>query len=202
MTVSAGFAFAEMPELGHLLIRGVNWLGDAVITLPALQRLREAHPHTRFTLLTHEKLADLWQRHPVIDDVVTFTDDESPRAIGCRLRDRDMETALILPNSPHAALECWHAKIPRRIGYAAKWRRLFLTEALPPRSGHVAMHKRTLGEIEQCMAESACPGEYPPEAHHMHHYLHLAAVLGADPELMVPRVFVDAADIGELEQNF
>ncbi len=202
MTVFGGFAFAEMPELGHLLIRGVNWLGDAVMTLPALQRLHEAHPHTRFTLLTREKLAGLWSCHPIIDDVVTFADGESPRAVGRRLRGLDVEIAIILSNSPRAALECWHAKIPRRVGYAAKWRRLFLTEALPPRSGHVVMHKRNLGEIEQCVAKSVRPGEYPPEAHHMHHYLQLAAVLGAEPEPTAPRVFVSEDEIIELKQKF
>jgi len=191
-----------MPELGHLLIRGVNWLGDAVMTLPALQRLREAHPHTQFTLLTHEKLADLWDYHPIIDEVVTFADGETPRTVGCRLRDLDMEIALILPNSLRAALECWHAKIPRRVGYAAKWRRLFLTKALSPRSGHITMHKRTPTEIEQCLTESARPREYPAEAHHMHHYLHLAAVLGADPEPVGPRVFVSEGEISKLEQKF
>ena len=89
-----------MRELRHLLIRGVNWLGDAVLTLPALQRLREAHPHNRITLLTHEKLAGLWRGHPILDRVLTFAPGESPRAIGRRLRDRDIDTALILPNSP------------------------------------------------------------------------------------------------------
>ena len=191
-----------MPELGHLFIRGVNWLGDAVMTLPALQRLREVYPHTRFTLLTHEKLAGLWCRHSVINDVVTFSDGESPRVVGRRLRDLDIETALVLPNSPRAAFECWYANIPRRVGYAAKWRRLLLTEALPPRRGYIAMHKRTTSEIEQCLAESARPAKYPTEAHHMHHYLHLASALGADPEPTRPRIFVSKDEINELEQKF
>src|ERR1019366_779239 len=51
----------------RILVRGVNWLGDAVMTTPALQRLREALPVAQITLLTQEKLADLWQRHPSLD---------------------------------------------------------------------------------------------------------------------------------------
>jgi heptosyltransferase-2 len=64
------------------------------------------------------------------------------------------------------------------------------------------MHKRTPSEIEQCLTEDARPVEYPAEAHHMHHYLHLAAVLGADPEPVAPRVFVSEGEISELEQKF
>ena len=42
----------------NILIRGVNWLGDAIMTLPAIRRLREAHPYAQLTLLTHEKLTE------------------------------------------------------------------------------------------------------------------------------------------------
>ena len=43
---------------GRIFIRGVNWLGDAVMTTPALMRLRQAYPAAQITLLTAEKLAE------------------------------------------------------------------------------------------------------------------------------------------------
>ena len=55
-----------------ILVRGVNWLGDAVMTTPALQRLRERFPHAKITLVTPEKLADLWLHHPSVDEIITF----------------------------------------------------------------------------------------------------------------------------------
>ena len=67
---------ASVPR--RILVRGVNWLGDAVMSTPALQRLREALPAAQITLLTHEKLANLWQRHPSLDAVMTFSPGESP----------------------------------------------------------------------------------------------------------------------------
>jgi heptosyltransferase-2 len=57
-------------EPRRILVRGVNWLGDAVMTTPALQRLRERFPEARITILTPEKLADLWLNHPAIDEVL------------------------------------------------------------------------------------------------------------------------------------
>ena len=62
----------------RILVRSVNWLGDAVMTTPALQRLSERFPVAHITLLTHEKLADLWLHHPSIDAVMTFRTGESP----------------------------------------------------------------------------------------------------------------------------
>ena len=56
----------------RLLVRGVNWLGDAVMTTPALLRLREAMPETHITLLTPEKLEDLWREHPAVDEALVY----------------------------------------------------------------------------------------------------------------------------------
>ena len=55
-----------MSQPEKILVRSVNWLGDAVMTTPALQRLREARPEAHITLLTHAKLAGLWEQHPAI----------------------------------------------------------------------------------------------------------------------------------------
>src|SRR5437588_11537560 len=88
----------------RILVRGVNWLGDAVMTTPALQRLRERFPESKITLLTHEKLAGLWQDHPSLNAVITFAGGESPWSVGRRLRVEGFQTALVFPNSPRSAL--------------------------------------------------------------------------------------------------
>jgi heptosyltransferase-2 len=51
----------------RILVRSTNWLGDAVMTTPALLRLREKFPDARITLLTPEKLKDLWLHHPAVN---------------------------------------------------------------------------------------------------------------------------------------
>jgi heptosyltransferase-2 len=77
-------AYKTQPR--RILVRGTNWLGDAVMTTPALLRLREKFPDAHITLLTPEKLADLWLNHPAIDDVISFTREEGPLSIASRLR--------------------------------------------------------------------------------------------------------------------
>src|SRR5580693_7042932 len=61
----------------RILVRGVNWLGDAVMTTPALLRLREKFPDAHITLLTPEKLADLWKNHPAIDGTLMFKEGQT-----------------------------------------------------------------------------------------------------------------------------
>ena len=74
------------PEPRRVLVRGVNWLGDAVMTLPALERLRERFPRADITLLTPDKLADLWVEHPSVDEVMTFGAGEGVRSVASRIR--------------------------------------------------------------------------------------------------------------------
>ncbi len=192
----------SLPE--KILVRGVNWLGDAVMTTPALQRLRDAKPDAHIALLTHEKLRELWQHHPAIDSVLTFATGESVFAVARRLRAGQFTTALVLPNSPRSALEVFLARIPQRIGLARPWRNFLLTRRIQPPAGTVEMHKRSLAEIQELnRADSPPPpAAIPAAAHHLHQYLHLAAELGANPEPVPPRLEVTQDEVTAIKKRF
>jgi len=74
------------PSPRNLLVRGVNWLGDAVMTTPALRRLRERFPAAHITLLTLEKLQELWLHHPDLDEVITFRAGQGVLSVAMKLR--------------------------------------------------------------------------------------------------------------------
>ncbi len=105
------------PPPRRILVRGVNWLGDAVMSTPALLRLRERFPDARIVLLTPAKLAGLWTPHPAVDEVWTLAPGESPWSAGRRLRAGGFELGVIFPNSLRAALELLWGGLPRRVGY-------------------------------------------------------------------------------------
>ena len=198
------------PPSEKILVRGVNWLGDAVMTTPALLRLREANPAAHITLLTHEKLADLWTNHPAVDSVLTFSRRGGVWSVAQRLRAGNFRIGLALPNSHRSALELWLAGIPRRIGCDRPWRNWLLTERVPPQAGFVEMRKRPVDEIKRLAA--ARLGETPPPAspaapqrrpaHQLHFYLHLVAALGANPEPLAPRLEVSAQELAAVQQQF
>ena len=201
-------AAVHPPAPQRILVRGVNWLGDAVMTTPALQRLREAAPSARITLLTHAKLAPLWQRHPAIDDVITFSDRDNILALARKLRAEHFDTALVLPSSPRSALEVFLAGIPRRIGLAGSLRRWLINEPVAPPPDLRRMRKRSPAEIRQ-LTHSATGGNpraeetiYRPQDHQIHHYLHLAAALGASTEPVAPRLEVSDAEVAAVRQRF
>jgi heptosyltransferase-2 len=191
----------------RILVRSVNWLGDAVMTTPALQRLREALPEAHLTLLTHEKLASLWERHPSLDAIITFSPGESPWSVARRLRAESFQTAVVLPNSPRSALEVWLARIPQRIGYTRPCWSWLLTRALAPRPGVIRMSRRSASEVRRLIslpvdaASSASQRPQERSAHQIYDYLHLVAALGANPEPLLPRLEIAAAEIQQAERD-
>src|SRR5262245_16203863 len=169
------------PSPRRILVRGVNWLGDAVMTTPALIRLREKFPEARITLLTPEKLRELWLHHPAVDEAIGFDAEEGLFSVSRKLREGSFELALVMANSPRSALEVWLAGIPRRVGYARPWRNWFLTQAVATRSGHVKMKKRSPAEIQRlvqvCNEQAESKKPIPETAHQLHEYLHLVSAL-------------------------
>ena len=46
----------------RLLVRATNWLGDAVMSIPALREIRRARPEAHITILARQWVADLYAR--------------------------------------------------------------------------------------------------------------------------------------------
>ncbi len=186
----------------RILVRGVNWLGDAVMSTPALLRLRERFPSTRIALLTPEKLADLWRHHPAVDDVYILHSGEQPWQIARRLREERFNVGIAFPNSPRSALELWLARIPIRVGYRRPWRNWFLTHAVRPGAAEIRMRKRPDAEVRQLwlklrpetrpsvrvFAEPTAP------AHQIHLYLDLAGAVGASTTPAPPTLQLSASE--------
>ncbi len=191
-------------ENESILVRGVNWLGDAVMSTPALQRLREARPAARITLLTPEKLRGLWTAHPAVDDVLCFDPGESVFSVGRKVRARHFDTALIFPNSPRSALECWLGNAPKRIGYIRSWRNWMLTTRVAPRAGEVVMEKKTALEARLLLETGIdiTPARPPASAHHIFQYLELVKQLGANTEACAPLIEVSKQEVKDIYEKF
>jgi heptosyltransferase-2 len=196
----------ELSRDPRILVRGTNWLGDAVMTTPALLRLREKFPESHIALLTPEKLQQLWQNHPAVNEVISFSPGESIFAVAKKLRAGKFDRAVVLPNSPRSAIETFLAGIPERIGYTRPWRNFFLTRIAAPRADAVIMRKRTVVEIKELIAQkpearNRTP-EFPKSAHQSYEYLHLAAAMGANSEALSPRLFVTLEEVEVTGKKF
>ncbi len=126
-----------------ILVCGVNWLGDAIMSMPALQALRKHQADAELTLLVKPALAPLWAMSSIPDRVLSL-----PPAGGRlrptiqALRDLKFEVSYILPHSFRSAIPPFLARIPRRIGFPGHFPRDFmLTETRPPAAGPGRTHQ-------------------------------------------------------------
>ena len=130
----------------RLLIRSSNWLGDAVMSIPAVQACRKSRPDLHLTVLTPAKLAALWRRVPAVDEVIEIQPGESPRALARRV-EASFDAAILFPNSLRSALEARALRIPHIVGYPGHWRRWLLKRIpsfAPDSGGHHADRYRKL----------------------------------------------------------
>jgi heptosyltransferase II len=131
--------------VSKLLVRATNWLGDAVMSLPAIRAMRHVFPQARIAVVARPSVADLYARESAIDRVIIY-DSRTVReklAFAVRLREERFECAILLQNAWDAALMAWLARIPVRIGYQRDGRGCLLTHAIPvPDPGDIPRHER------------------------------------------------------------
>lgn len=135
-----------MPKL---LVRATNWLGDAVMCLPAMREIRRAHPGWHITVLARPWVADLYAREDFADAIVLYEMKSvhsgllGKRRLARELRRERYDRAILLQNAFDAALVAALARIPERIGYARDARRPLLTQPIDvPRDGDTPAHER------------------------------------------------------------
>ena len=107
-----------------ILVRAANWIGDAVMSLPALRALRGRFPEAEITVLAKPWVAALYEGERSVDRLVPITGRWGIRREG-------FDLAVLFPNSFESALQVFLAGARRRVGYARDGRSLLLTTAVP-----------------------------------------------------------------------
>ena len=118
-------------KIEKILIRGPNWVGDAVLAIPALKAIRERFPAAEITLLVRPWVAGLFSAAPYVDKVWSENKPTTLKSWVSIMRDirgRRFDMALLLPNSFESALMMFLGGVRQRIGYAADGRRWMLTD--------------------------------------------------------------------------
>lgn len=117
-------------------MRGTNWVGDAVMTIPALRELRRVLPYAHITLATRSWSRGLFADADFLDDLLIY--DRSARdllrAPVQQIREwrrHRFDLALLFQNAFEAALIAGAARVPARLGYATDGRSALLTHPVP-----------------------------------------------------------------------
>lgn len=142
----------------RILLRAPNWLGDTVMSVPAVRAIKAGRPDAHVTIAAPEKIAAIWKLVAGIDEVLPIPEQSLLRTTRLFRRQLRFDVAILFPNSVRSALEIWLARVPQRVGYR----------------GH---HRSWL--LNQIVREQQIPG---PIEHQAERYLRIAEQLGASLE--------------------
>jgi len=146
----------------NIVVRSPNWLGDAIMTLPALSYLRQATPAgAKISILSPPNLVPFWKTFPGMAEVLSLP--SNLRIAAELLKSRHFSSAFIFPNSFRTGIEMFLARIPIRIGYPGHSRKALFSHLFQK------------------------PKSYLPE-HQLKHYLHLIGQALAEENPVVPAI--------------
>lgn len=153
----------------RILVRATNWVGDAIMALPALRAIRSRFPEAKISVLARPYVADIYRGQEICDELIAYDRKGAHSALRGRerlvkeLRARRFDSALLLQNAFDAAWLAWRAGIPERIGYARDGRSPLLTKPIAvPKRGEIPPHEqfyylellRRAGWIDSLRSES------------------------------------------------
>lgn len=128
---------ARREDIKRILVRVPNWIGDAVMCLPALDSLKALYPGADITVLAKPWTAPVFMDNPVLKDIMYYDTAGEHKGFKGRLslisqiKQKKFDLAVLFQNAFEAALLALMARIPRRAGYARELRTLLLTRRVP-----------------------------------------------------------------------
>ena len=142
----------------RILIRSSNWLGDAVMSVPAVRAVKNGRPDIHVTIAAPDKIAPMWKLIPEVDAIIPLSEGLLFSVVRLLRQQMPFDVAILFPNSVRVALETWLSGIPRRVGYRGHCRSWL---------------------VNQVVREQRKPR--PPE-HHSLRFLRIARECGAETE--------------------
>jgi heptosyltransferase II len=124
----------DKTKIRRVLMRATNWVGDMVISLPAIDAVRELFPDSEITMLARPWVIPLIENNPSIDKIIVFTKgkgivsqlSEFIKTVN-ELRKQKFDLAILFQNAFEAALLTYLSRIEYRIGYKTDLRGFLLT---------------------------------------------------------------------------
>ena len=127
----------DLNKVEKILVRGPNWIGDAVMCTPALAVLRERFPEAKITLLVNATIAELLRENPHLDRIWVYDKVQGHRGLMGKLKlcrkieGESFDLAVLFQNAFEAAFLARIARIPIRYGYPTDGRGFLLTVRAP-----------------------------------------------------------------------
>src|SRR6188508_265827 len=142
----------------RILIRSSNWLGDSVMSVPAVRAIKNGRPDIHVTIAAPDKIAPMWKLIPEVDAIVPLPQGSLLSVVRLLKQQMSFDVAILFPNSLRVALEAWLSGVPRRVGYRGHRRSWLVNQIVrEPRKPRPPEHHslRFLRVARECGAETS-----------------------------------------------
>ncbi|MFH1351799.1 MAG: lipopolysaccharide heptosyltransferase II [Pseudomonadota bacterium] len=174
----------DRSEISRILIRATNWVGDVVMTIPAIEAVRENFPESTITVLARPWVIPLLEGHPAVDWILPLkkgrgflSDLVEIIRISVEIRRQRFDLAILFQNAFEAALLAYLGGIRYRVGYNTDGRRLLLSHA-------VVRDDEIL------------------KAHQVEYYLHILRAMGWEARSKAPELFIPGKAVDSIQSLF
>ena len=127
----------EKSGVRRVLVRATNWVGDVIMSLPALEVIRENFPSSSITVLARPWVIPLFENHPAVDSVIPYRKSQGAFAYfrelmrtAKLLRNNEYDLAILFQNAFEAAFLAYLGRITFRVGYSGDGRGFLLTHRI------------------------------------------------------------------------
>jgi lipopolysaccharide heptosyltransferase II len=172
----------------RILLRSSNWLGDAVMSVPAVRAIKNGRPDAQITIAASAKIAPMWKLISEVDAIIPLPNRSLLPVVSSLRRQPAFDVAILFPSSLRVGLESWLSGIPRRVGYRGHWRRWLMNQTVPePRKPGPLEHHwlRFLRIARECGAEASNSENFRKQAFNIqiavaHQPMKIGLCAGAD----------------------
>jgi len=130
------------------MVRVPNWVGDAVMAVPALRELRRIYSGAKITLVARPWVSGLFEGEQLADDLIPVADARGPiqkasrfLSLARQLRRGRFDAAVLLQNALGAALAARAGGVGLLAGYPTDGRRALLDLIIPFEPDYKSLHQ-------------------------------------------------------------
>jgi len=171
----------DKSNINNILIRSTNWVGDAVMTLPALEAVRENFPESRITVLARPWVAPVFENHPAVNNILIYNRRDGLKTnvseffhITNLVRKNRYDLTVLFQNAFEAALIAYLGGVKSRLGFDSDGRGFLLTHGIKRSSEVFAVHQ-------------------------VEYYLSILKASGLEAESRTPVLYLSKKDIAKAE---
>jgi len=155
-----------------VLVVGVNWLGDSLLTTPVFKALKKKFPDFYLGVMVVERVRGVFENNPYIDEVIIFDEKGQQKSLFAKLKfikflkKKKFDTVFLIHRSFTRALICFLAGINLRIGYQRLKNYLIINKGIKVPKGllHRQDYYLYLFEKSGIVIEDRVPNFFIPES--------------------------------------